>query len=382
MSIHGRLKPRPSPGPNAKDDPVAYYGPAFAAAAGHGMVTHGDGLGGELGPRLLKVVPSQVVSLMAALSYGAASLAMVFINKGLLMTYRYSMTLLTLQMAASAALISTGGRLRLISVRPFELKTARALLPVAFFYNANVAFALASLEGVNIPMYIALKRLTPMAVLVAGAFFGKSSPPLQVTLSVVVTVIGCIIAALGDFSFDLYGYGMALTSVVFQTGYLLMVEKSGLEDGLSSSELLLYNAGLSLPMLLLLVLCTGEAFTSVPRLLTMCQESLGFAAVVLLSLLMGIVLNFTMFWCTLANSALTTTIVGVLKGVFTTALGFFVLGGVEVRALNVTGLVINSLGGIWYSYAKYRQKASKPGKQKDTEAEPLLPMSTAPQPQN
>ncbi len=40
--------------------------------------------------------------------------------------------------------------------------------------------------------------------------------------------------------------------------------------------------------------------------------------------------------------------------------GFVLLGGVEVHALNVTGLVINSAGGVWYSYAKYQQKKNKP----------------------
>lgn len=38
----------------------------------------------------------------------------------------------------------------------------------------------------------------------------------QVTLSVILTAAGVIIAALGDFSFDLFGYSMALTSVFFQ----------------------------------------------------------------------------------------------------------------------------------------------------------------------
>lgn len=38
----------------------------------------------------------------------------------------------------------------------------------------------------------------------------------QVSLSVVFTAVGVIIAALGDFSFDLFGYSMALTSVFFQ----------------------------------------------------------------------------------------------------------------------------------------------------------------------
>lgn len=40
-------------------------------------------------------------------------------------------------------------------------------------------------------------------------------------------------------------------------------------------------------------------------------------------------------------------------------LGFVVLGGVQVHALNVMGLVINTAGGVWYSYAKYQQKKNK-----------------------
>lgn len=64
--------------------------------------------------------------------------------------------------------------------RGLEMSTAKKLLPVSLFYNANVAFALASLKGVNIPMYIAIKRLTPLAVLIAGFFSGKGKPSTQV----------------------------------------------------------------------------------------------------------------------------------------------------------------------------------------------------------
>lgn len=62
----------------------------------------------------------------------------------------------------------------------FNVETAKRLILVSLFYNANVAFALASLKGVNIPMYIAIKRLTPLAVLVAGYFSGKGIPTIQV----------------------------------------------------------------------------------------------------------------------------------------------------------------------------------------------------------
>ncbi|ESR63446.1 UDP-galactose/UDP-glucose transporter 7 [Citrus sinensis] len=301
---------------------------------------------------------SPFLGLFAALSYGVSSMAMVFINKAVIMQYAHSMTLLTLQQLATALLIQAGRQMGYTKSKAIDLMTAKKLLPVSLFYNANVAFALASLKGVNIPMYIAIKRLTPLAVLVAGFFSGKGKPTTQVTLSVLLTATGCVIAALGDFSFDLSGYSMALTSVFFQTMYLVLVEKSGAEDGLSSVEIMFYNSFLSLPFLVFLIIVTGE-FPGSLSLLFSKSNSFSFLVILILSLVMGIILNFTMFLCTIVNSALTTTIVGVLKGVGSTTLGFVVLGGVQVRALNVTGLLINTAGGVWYSYAKYQQKKKK-----------------------
>ncbi|XP_051118982.1 UDP-galactose/UDP-glucose transporter 7 [Andrographis paniculata] len=302
--------------------------------------------------------PTPYLSLVSAISYGAASMAMVFINKAVVMQYAYSMTLLTLQQLATGFLIHLGRITGYTKTRGFNVETAKKLFLVSLFYNANVAFALASLKGVNIPMYIAIKRLTPLAVLIAGFFYGKGRPTTQVTLSVILTAAGVIIAALGDFSFDLFGYAMAFTSVFFQTMYLVLVEKSGAEDGLSSVEIMFYNSVLSLPFLAFIIIATGEFPNSLSVIFEK-SASLSFLVILILSLVMGIILNYTMFWCTIVNSALTTTIVGVLKGVGSTTLGFFLLGGVQVHALNVTGLVINTAGGVWYSIAKYHQKKKK-----------------------
>lgn len=82
-----------------------------------------------------------------------------------------------------------------------DLTTAKRLLPVSLFYNANVAFALASLKGVNIPMYIAIKRLTPLAVLIAGIFSGKGKPTTQV--SAFISFMGLQFFFSPLFSFDL-----------------------------------------------------------------------------------------------------------------------------------------------------------------------------------
>ena len=43
-----------------------------------------------------------------------------------------------------------------------------------------------------------------------------------------------------------------------QTMYLVLVEKSGAEDGLSSADLMFYNSILSLPFLFFLIIATGE----------------------------------------------------------------------------------------------------------------------------
>lgn len=43
-----------------------------------------------------------------------------------------------------------------------------------------------------------------------------------------------------------------------QTMYLVLVERSGAEDGLSSVEIMFYNSFLSLPFLMFLVIATGE----------------------------------------------------------------------------------------------------------------------------
>ncbi|KAF4369448.1 hypothetical protein F8388_001870 [Cannabis sativa] len=76
--------------------------------------------------------------------------------------------------------IYSGRRSGYTKAKGLEMSTAKKLLPVSLFYNANVAFALASLKGVNIPMYIAIKGLTPLAVLIDGFFSGKGRPTTQV----------------------------------------------------------------------------------------------------------------------------------------------------------------------------------------------------------
>ena len=79
----------------------------------------------------------------------------------------------------------------------------------------------------------------------------RTTPPWQITGSVVFIVGGCLVAGATDLTFDATAYTYALTSCALQTVYLLLVEKTGAERDATTTELLYYNAVLSLPFIIM-----------------------------------------------------------------------------------------------------------------------------------
>jgi solute carrier family 35 protein len=288
---------------------------------------------------------------------------MVFFNKAVLSVYHFteSNLLLLLQMFVSMTVLLGVQKLGLIKLEPFTWERTKALLPVALLYNANVAFALASLNKVNVPMYNVLKRLTPALVLFYDTTFSGKTVSRKVIFSVALTLFGTLVAGYNDLAFDLVGYGMAMASSLLQASYLIVVQKTGAEKSISSNDLLMYNAVLSIPMLFLVVVLDGELTTGMTKLYEGAAQW-DFVMVMLCCLHLGMLLNLSIFMCTQNNSALTTTIVGVFKGVAATLLGFLLLGGVQFVPLNFAGIMINLVGGVWYAIIKYQEKQANANK--------------------
>lgn len=290
----------------------------------------------------------------SALLYGAVAISMNFVNKATLSQFPLPLALLTLQMLSAVTIVPLLQAAGLVHLPPLSLKKGLSLLPLCVLYNANTALALMGLNSLNIPVYSTLKRLTPVIVLSARAAMDRRAPPASISASVALIVLGCVVTGAGDLTFDLAGYLFAFASCLLQALYLILVEVSGAERGIGSAELLLYNSLLSLPFLFVVMALTGESARFLPSFHAACLGLGAFPALLALCANMGSLLNFSLFYCTMNNSALTTTVVGVLKGVLVTMLGFAFSSSMQFSANSVVGILMNTTGGVMYTAIKHR----------------------------
>lgn len=133
-----------------------------------------------------------------------------------------------------------------------------------------------------------------------------------------------------------------------------------------------YNAIFSLPLSILILLFNYESEIQ-PVLDFELWNDPGFLVSFFLSAIMGFVLNFSIVYCTKVNSALTTTVTGSLKNIFSTYLGMF-MGDYVFSLANFMGLNISVVGSLVYSQVKYLE-------QKNRASKPELPISNPPKDQ-
>lgn len=134
--------------------------------------------------------------------------------------------------------------------------------------------------------------------------------------------------------------------------YLTLVQRLGLKDEMSTNGILYVNSINCLPFLVIFSLLTSEfqqCFMFFQSATMQVYLTLVFVVTA------GCVLNYSQFLCTTMNSALTTSIVGVVKSVGTTIIGIFAFGGVTLTTYMMMGISMNIIGAFWYTFSKYRE---------------------------
>lgn len=215
-------------------------------------------------------------------------------------------------------------------------------------------------------MFAALRRFSILMTMFLEFYILKVRPSTAVQLSVYGMVGGALIAASGDLSFNLEGYLMITLTNIFTAANGVFVKKKLSGSDLGTYGLMFYN---SLVMLVPAVAVTWfvgdltEAFDFDQWMNPF------FVLQFVLSCIMGFVLNYSTVLCTQHNSALTTTIVGCLKNVSITYIGFIIGGDYVFSWVNFIGINISVIASLIYTYVTFRKKSRH---HRDPDREKLL----------
>ncbi|KAL3361266.1 hypothetical protein AABB24_014258 [Solanum stoloniferum] len=210
-----------------------------------------------------------------------------------------------------------------------------------------------SVRGVNVPMYTTLRRTTVVFTMIVESILAGQKYSRPIIGSVVIIVFGAFVAGARDLSFDFYGYAIVFLSNITTAIYLATIARIGKSSGLNSFGLMWCNGIVCGPFLLVWTLIRGDLALTMdfPYLF-----SPGFLVVMLMSCILAFFLNYSIFLNTTLNSAVTQTICGNLKDLFTISLGWFIFGGLPFDLLNVLGQLLGFVGSGLYAYYKLMGK--------------------------
>ncbi|KAL9242454.1 hypothetical protein vseg_016447 [Gypsophila vaccaria] len=306
--------------------------------------------------------------IIAAISYMSCAVLLIMFNKAALSSYSFPyVNVITLfQLICSSLFLYVLRRGKIIvfmaddSLRLLNNKhvlvpynTLVQTLPLALSYLLFMLVSMESVRGVNVPMYATLRRTTVAFTMVVEYLVAGQTYSHRIVGSVAVIILGAFVAGARDLSFDFYSYAVVLVSNICTAVYLASIARLGKSSGLNSFGLMWCNGIICGPILFVWTFLQGDLqkLPSFPYL-----SSFGFQAVMLLSCIMAFFLNYTVFWNTALNSALTQTICGNLKDVFTIGVGWLLFGGLAFDWFNILGQGLGLFGSCLYAYFKLQGK--------------------------
>jgi solute carrier family 35 protein len=266
--------------------------------------------------------------VFSALAYGGTSILIMIVNRMLLYTYQFpSIHFLSLcQHMSSLFLLIISDQIGLITLDGQVQHIDLALMNVA-----NGFFGLYGSKALSIPMFTVLRRSSLLFTMGLEAYFFKKTYSNTVIWAITLIIFGSIIAAINDLDYHLVGYIMVWMNNISTSVVGILIKQR--MDQSNPLDILFTNALVGSVVMLVTL-----PYWYVP------VEVNG---LVLVSSLLAGLLQFTILYCTKYNSALTTSVIGVMKNVVTTYIGMGWLG-YTYDPMNFIGINLSLFGGILY----------------------------------
>ena len=87
-----------------------------------------------------------------------------------------------------------------LNLQPYSLRDGKDFLPASLLFALHATLSLFALHGMNIPMYGAIKRCTPLVSLILSVVvLRKAVPSKQIVISILLITLGCLIGKITTF---------------------------------------------------------------------------------------------------------------------------------------------------------------------------------------
>ncbi|XP_050403345.1 nucleotide sugar transporter SLC35D1 isoform X1 [Patella vulgata] len=295
-----------------------------------------------------------ILRLFAALFYGGASFLITVVNKVTLTSYKFpSFRFLAFgQMLMGIIVLYIVKKLSIIQFPDFTKGTIKKVWPLPLIFLINLVTGLGGTKKLNLPMFTVLRRFSILFTMIAEYLVLRVRADLFVQSTVFLMIFGALIAVSDDLAFDVSGYCYILMNDVATAANGVYTKKKLDSKELGKYGLLFYNSlFMTLPMF-----CLVYFLGDIEKALEFDGWSNPYFIISFtMSCFMGFVVSYSIILCTMYNSALTTTIVGVLKNLLVTYLGMILGGDYIFSWVNFTGLNISVLGSIFYTVVTFRR---------------------------
>jgi drug/metabolite transporter (DMT)-like permease len=297
-------------------------------------------------------------------AYCATSISAVLLNKiilarsGRFREFKSVEFLMLLQSIIGVIILFLCDRMNVVN---FTLRIDRPRLIRVVF--VNVLFVLMtvgsaySLSWLSLPMVSLLKNCQVVVVCFLEYVFLKNTPGKLTLASLCVIVFGSLCGSVTDLEFNLVGYFWMLVSILSSALYLVSIKVAFRDYHIEEFTLVFYNNLFSIPFFFLSSLSGGmfmhalKYSISGPWVLWLLILISGFA---------GGGVNITTYLFVTAASPTSFSVLGVIKKVAQTLLGYLTWSA-PTNIGNIASVCVGVIGGVAYSVArKMEQKREGP----------------------
>eukprot|EP01039_Chlorochromonas_danica_P011467 gene11467-12826_t len=303
-----------------------------------------------------KKILSRVNAVASCLVFSLVSVAMVLINKYITLSVPSSLRdqmpnvfVVWFQCLFAVLLLHLLSLAGTVDLPVLDWPTVKHWLPINLLFIGMLLTSFLSFVYLNVPMITIIKNLTNVFTVSGDYYFFKEEVSLYTVVSIVLMIIGAVMAGINDLEFSFIGYFWVGMNTFFTASYILYMRHVTTTSSVKLSKIAMvyYNNVLSSVLMFPLFLLSGDVHSLTNPLIF----NPNFLHLNAISGALGLGLNFSSLWCVGASGATTYAVVGSLCKVPVTALGFLLFDTALTRQ-GMVFVVFGTIGGLLYGWSK------------------------------